>query len=257
MLGTSQSATTTAAASAAQGDGKREYVQRMFSDIAPRYDLLNHVLSLNIDRRWRRRALKRLGRTARPVTFLGGPTGILCEHLLRHDDQLDPIISPTESTTRTILTVRVDDGPEPTVFFDPDPVIQPAEADDLLRRVERELAEGRVEALALSGSSPGPSTHGVYSDLICLARARRVPIFLDTYGPALESRASSMATGYAWASSHGSRPRATSPMRSGGSGEGSCAKGAPRSSSRWTARWRARWCSTTRSARRLPGPSAH
>lgn len=132
------------------------------------------------------RALKRLGRTARPVTFLGGPTGILCEHLLRHDDQLDPIISPTESTTRTILTVRVDDGPEPTVFFDPDPVIQPAEADDLLRRVERELAEGRVEALALSGSSPGPSTHGVYSDLICLARARRVPIFLDTYGPALD-----------------------------------------------------------------------
>lgn len=66
MLGTSQSATTTAAASAAQGDGKREYVQRMFSDIAPRYDLLNHVLSLNIDRRWRRRALKRLGWPARP-----------------------------------------------------------------------------------------------------------------------------------------------------------------------------------------------
>lgn len=32
-------------------------VQRMFSDIAPRYDLLNHLLSLNIDKRWRRRAI--------------------------------------------------------------------------------------------------------------------------------------------------------------------------------------------------------
>src|SRR5262249_33256828 len=29
--------------------------------------------------------------------------------------------------------------------------------------------------------------HGLYSDLIALARARRVPIFLDTYGPALDA----------------------------------------------------------------------
>jgi len=32
----------------------------MFTAIAPRYDLLNHVLSFNIDRRWRRRAIGRL-----------------------------------------------------------------------------------------------------------------------------------------------------------------------------------------------------
>jgi demethylmenaquinone methyltransferase/2-methoxy-6-polyprenyl-1,4-benzoquinol methylase len=49
-----------AAAAAAAGDGKRAYVQRMFSEIAPRYDLLNHVLSLNIDRAWRRKALRAL-----------------------------------------------------------------------------------------------------------------------------------------------------------------------------------------------------
>ena len=36
-------------------------MRRIFSDIAPRYDLLNHVLSLNIDRRWRRRAVSELG----------------------------------------------------------------------------------------------------------------------------------------------------------------------------------------------------
>ncbi len=55
-----------AAARAAQGDGKRAYVQRMFSDIAPRYDLLNHVLSLNIDRAWRKKALRALNWTRRP-----------------------------------------------------------------------------------------------------------------------------------------------------------------------------------------------
>ena len=31
-------------------------VQQMFNTIAPRYDLLNHVLSANIDRLWWRRA---------------------------------------------------------------------------------------------------------------------------------------------------------------------------------------------------------
>jgi demethylmenaquinone methyltransferase/2-methoxy-6-polyprenyl-1,4-benzoquinol methylase len=39
---------------------KSAAVQTMFSDIAPRYDLLNHLLSLNIDKRWRRRAVDTL-----------------------------------------------------------------------------------------------------------------------------------------------------------------------------------------------------
>jgi demethylmenaquinone methyltransferase / 2-methoxy-6-polyprenyl-1,4-benzoquinol methylase len=40
---------------------KRAYVRAIFSQIAPRYDLLNHLLSFNIDRVWRRRALRELG----------------------------------------------------------------------------------------------------------------------------------------------------------------------------------------------------
>ncbi len=53
-------------AAAAGGREKRAYVQRIFSEIAPRYDLLNHVLSLNLDRGWRRRALAALAWTRRP-----------------------------------------------------------------------------------------------------------------------------------------------------------------------------------------------
>jgi len=40
---------------------KRRYVRGMFTAIAPRYDFLNHLLSLNIDRSWRRTAVRRLG----------------------------------------------------------------------------------------------------------------------------------------------------------------------------------------------------
>jgi demethylmenaquinone methyltransferase/2-methoxy-6-polyprenyl-1,4-benzoquinol methylase len=57
----------TASAAAAGGAEKREYVKRIFSEIAPRYDLLNHVLSLNIDRRWRRKAIARLGVERDPI----------------------------------------------------------------------------------------------------------------------------------------------------------------------------------------------
>jgi demethylmenaquinone methyltransferase/2-methoxy-6-polyprenyl-1,4-benzoquinol methylase len=51
---------------AAGGAEKRAYVQGIFSDIAPRYDLANHLLSFNIDRAWRRRAIRELGWERRP-----------------------------------------------------------------------------------------------------------------------------------------------------------------------------------------------
>jgi len=42
------------------------YVRGMFTAIAPRYDFLNHLLSLNVDRSWRRTAVARLGWEAKP-----------------------------------------------------------------------------------------------------------------------------------------------------------------------------------------------
>jgi len=67
------------AASAAEGGAaKRRYVRRIFSEIAPRYDLLNHVLSLNVDRAWRRAALEALAWRRRPEgTYLDLCAGTL------------------------------------------------------------------------------------------------------------------------------------------------------------------------------------
>jgi demethylmenaquinone methyltransferase/2-methoxy-6-polyprenyl-1,4-benzoquinol methylase len=39
-------------------DKRESRIRRMFGDIAPRYDLLNHLLSLNIDKSWRRMTTK-------------------------------------------------------------------------------------------------------------------------------------------------------------------------------------------------------
>ena len=50
----------------AGGDAKRSYVRSMFTAIAPRYDLVNLILSFNLDTRWRRAAVQRLDWEASP-----------------------------------------------------------------------------------------------------------------------------------------------------------------------------------------------
>jgi len=60
-----------------QAEGKREQVEAMFDDIAPRYDLLNRVLSMGIDVWWRKRDVAFLGDALlnRPSTLLDVATG--------------------------------------------------------------------------------------------------------------------------------------------------------------------------------------
>jgi demethylmenaquinone methyltransferase / 2-methoxy-6-polyprenyl-1,4-benzoquinol methylase len=53
---------------------KKEQVTEMFDNIAPSYDFLNHTLSLGIDIRWRRRAIKML-QAYKPEIVLDIATG--------------------------------------------------------------------------------------------------------------------------------------------------------------------------------------
>lgn len=54
--------------------GKKEQVERMFDNIAHRYDFLNHFLSLGIDKVWRRKAINKL-KTNKPQSVLDIATG--------------------------------------------------------------------------------------------------------------------------------------------------------------------------------------
>ena len=59
-------------------DTKATEVRRMFGAIAPRYDLLNHLLSANRDRVWRRRAVDRLVEgSRRDGTYLDACAGTM------------------------------------------------------------------------------------------------------------------------------------------------------------------------------------
>jgi demethylmenaquinone methyltransferase/2-methoxy-6-polyprenyl-1,4-benzoquinol methylase len=66
-------------------------VREMFDSIAPRYDLLNHVLSANVDRLWWRRTARRfravLARPDAAVLDICCGTGDLTLALLRHRPQ--------------------------------------------------------------------------------------------------------------------------------------------------------------------------
>ena len=59
-----------------KGAGRERQVRKIFSEIAPRYDLLNHVLSMNVDRGWRRKAVDRLAfETAAQGSYLDACAG--------------------------------------------------------------------------------------------------------------------------------------------------------------------------------------
>lgn len=56
------------------GQSKKDQVEEMFNNISPKYDLLNHLLSANIDRIWRKKTIKKLS-SFRPSYVLDIATG--------------------------------------------------------------------------------------------------------------------------------------------------------------------------------------
>jgi demethylmenaquinone methyltransferase/2-methoxy-6-polyprenyl-1,4-benzoquinol methylase len=71
-----------------EGDEKKRAVREMFDAIAPRYDLVNRVMTFRLDVRWRRRTVRDLGLPPGSVVLdLASGTGDLCIDL-RHAGHL-------------------------------------------------------------------------------------------------------------------------------------------------------------------------
>jgi demethylmenaquinone methyltransferase/2-methoxy-6-polyprenyl-1,4-benzoquinol methylase len=131
-----------AQAAAAGGEEKRAYVQRIFSQIAPRYDLLNHLLSFNVDKAWRRRAIRALDWQRDP----GGTFVDLCAGTLDVSAQL----SRTPGFSGRVIGA---DFAEPMlragVGKSPASVVTPVVADALDLPVAENSASGAIVAFGI------------------------------------------------------------------------------------------------------------
>lgn len=68
-----------------EGDAKGEAVQAMFDTIAPRYDLVNRIMTFRLDVRWRRKAISSLALPPDSVLLdLATGTGDFCRELAEH-----------------------------------------------------------------------------------------------------------------------------------------------------------------------------
>ncbi|MBQ8673845.1 MAG: bifunctional demethylmenaquinone methyltransferase/2-methoxy-6-polyprenyl-1,4-benzoquinol methylase UbiE [Bacteroides sp.] len=65
---------------------KKDGIRKLFDNIAPEYDRLNHILSLNIDKRWRKKAVREIADTGAPLQVLDVAcgTGDFTIEIVRH-----------------------------------------------------------------------------------------------------------------------------------------------------------------------------
>jgi demethylmenaquinone methyltransferase/2-methoxy-6-polyprenyl-1,4-benzoquinol methylase len=75
-------------------DKSNNRIQQMFGEIAPRYDFLNHLLSLGVDLHWRRQTVRRVRpEGSAPVLDLCSGTGDLALAYFRHGGPPAPIVA--------------------------------------------------------------------------------------------------------------------------------------------------------------------
>lgn len=124
------------------------------------------------------RALVGLGESTLATGFLGGETGAIIRRLL--DEQNIPHhFVETAATTREGFTFIDRATTQRTAVFEPGSRLQTEEVETLKQFVQVQLP--RCRALALCGSMPCEGFDHLYADLITMAHAANVPVFLDSY----------------------------------------------------------------------------
>ena len=74
-------------------DKSNERVRKMFGEIAPKYDRMNHLLSMNVDRYWRWKAVRKLApNRTDPILDVCTGTGDLAFSFHKYTDGQVPVI---------------------------------------------------------------------------------------------------------------------------------------------------------------------
>ena len=110
-----------------------EQVREMFSSIAPRYDLLNHVLSMNVDRLWWNRTAGKfqhiLESPSASVLDLCCGTGDMTFALYRHAGSTKPKMTGADFSSAMLERARVKGEGKPIEWIEADALHMPF-ADD-------------------------------------------------------------------------------------------------------------------------------
>ncbi|GHG64990.1 1-phosphofructokinase family hexose kinase [Streptomyces griseocarneus] len=129
------------------------------------------------------RVLASLGHETVATGFAGGATGDTVRALLAETSVTDEFVRITGPTRRTVAVVDDEPAGDATQLNEIGPDVTPAEWAAFDDRYAHLLRDAR--AVALCGSLPPGVPVGAYAHLVRAARARRVPVLLDTSGEPL------------------------------------------------------------------------
>lgn len=156
------------------------WVREMFGRVAPRYDLLNHLLSFNIDKLWRKRAVQRL----EPV--LARPEAVVLDLCCGTGDLMLALRAKARARVlgsdfcHPMLTAAMSKAGAGSPFFEADALRLPARDRSLdaitvafgfrnlanyesgLREFRRALKPGGVAAILEFSTPPNATFHAVY-----------------------------------------------------------------------------------------------
>ncbi len=156
-----------------QGEEKVRRVRAMFDAIAPRYELTNTAMSLGLDRRWRRRAIRALGLPAGSLVLdVATGTGSLADAALAEGFRVvgvDFSSGMLAAATTPAPLLQGDAGALPVATGAADGVVcgfglrNFADLDGALREMARVLRPGGRLALLEVGDPSGRLTRAGYS----------------------------------------------------------------------------------------------
>ncbi len=120
-------------------DKSNARVQEMFRQIAPRYDAMNHLLSMNIDRYWRFRAVRKLDlQSGLPVLDTCTGTGDLALSIAKHAPEGVDVVGTDFCNAMLDIArekrLQPGDGAKPVEFLEADSQALPF-ADDMFQCV--------------------------------------------------------------------------------------------------------------------------